>query len=131
MKKLIRHALVLASGFFLTVMVISPTGVSAARKAAVGGNPIPASVMKIAKKSCVNCHAEPGNRMAKTKVNLSQWDTYSPEKQAKKAKDMCNMITKGKMPPKKFREKHPEDVPTPAELKTICEWAESLQPAKK
>jgi hypothetical protein len=87
--------------------------------------------MKIADKSCVNCHSEPGNGIALAHLNLSNWDKYSPEKQAAKAKAMCSMVTKDKMPPKKFRANHPDGVPTAAEVKTICNWAESLQVTKK
>jgi hypothetical protein len=87
--------------------------------------------MKIADKSCVRCHTEPGDFMALSHLNLSNWDKYSPEKQADKAKAMCTMVTKDKMPPKGFREKHPDDVPTSKELNTICDWAQSIQVSKK
>ena len=96
-----------------------------------GGKVIPESVMKIAGKSCVKCHTEGGNGMALMHLNLSTWNKFSPEKQASKAKDMCKMVTKGKMPPKSFRESHPDGVPSEAEIKTICDWAASIQVAKK
>ena len=87
--------------------------------------------MKIAERSCVKCHTEGGNGMALMHLNLSNWDKYSPEKQASKAKDMCKMVTKDKMPPKSFRESHPDGVPSEAEIKTICDWAASIQVSKK
>jgi hypothetical protein len=40
---------------------------------------------------------------------------------------MCKELSKGKMPPKSFREDHPEAIPTSDEIKTICDWAQSLQ----
>jgi hypothetical protein len=40
-----------------------------------------------------------GNGMAMMHLNLTNWDKFSPEKQADKAKDMCKMVSKGKMPP--------------------------------
>ena len=90
----------------------------------VAGKPISDAVMKIVNKSCVHCHTDTGNKMALMYINLSNWDKYSPEKQAKKANAMCKMVTKGKMPPKSYREEHPEGVPSKEEIKTICDWAQ-------
>jgi hypothetical protein len=93
--------------------------------------PIPDDVLMIAKKSCTNCHAQPGKEMALLHVNLSKWDTYTIEKQASKASAMCNMITEGKMPPKDFKKKNPDFVLTKEEIKTICDWSASIQVTKK
>jgi len=128
MKTLIKTAIAVAAVLFLTAMIFTPV---TAQKEAAGGKPIPDGIMKIAEKSCVNCHVEPGNFMAIQHLNLSNWDKYTPEKQASKAKAMCNMVTKEKMPPKNFRKDHPDGVPTTAEIKTICDWAVLIQVPKK
>ncbi len=128
MKKLLVIAFAIVSVIFMAAVILGPV---AAQKSSGGGKPIPENVVKIASKSCVNCHAEPGNPMAIEHVNLTIWEKYSAEKQAKKAQKMCDMVTMGKMPPKSFREKHPEGVPNKEEIKTICDWAASLQVAKK
>ena len=116
---------------FFTSLIINQLTAQASTKGDVKSKPIPAHVMKIADKSCVKCHAEPGDFMALSHLNLSNWDKYSPEKQAAKAKAMCTMVTKDKMPPKGFRAKNPNGIPSQDELKTICDWAESLQVTKK
>lgn len=95
------------------------------------GKPIPSDVQKITEKSCKNCHYEPGKLLALAKLNLSKWDNYPPERQAAKAKAMYNEIWKNDMPPRKFRKKNPDAIPTPEDVKTILEWAKSLQPTKK
>jgi len=128
MKKLFGITIVIVGALFITALIINPVS---ALKSAIAGKPIPEGVLKIAEKSCVKCHTEPGNVMALAHVNLSNWDKYSPEKQAAKAKAMCNMVTKGKMPPKKFGKEHPDGVPTKEEIKTICDWAQSIQVTKK
>jgi hypothetical protein len=87
--------------------------------------------MQIAERSCVKCHTEGGNGMALMHLNLSNWDKFSMEKQADQAKDMCKMVSKGKMPLKSFREKNPGAAPTQAEVKIICDWATSIQIIKK
>lgn len=92
---------------------------------------IPLEVMKVFEKSCINCHSEPGKTLALTHFNFVKWDQYSPDKKASKAKAMCNEVTKGKMPPKKFRESNPDAVPTSDEIKIICDWAQSLQTSAK
>ena len=128
MKKVISITVVFLCVIFIASKFINP---ATAQKAGVATKPIPVGVMKIAEKSCVKCHTEPGNGMALAHVNLTNWDKYSPEKQAAKAKEMCNMVTKDKMPPKKFRETHPDGVPSKEEIKTICDWAQSLEVPKK
>ena len=130
MKNLTSIVLTVANVLFMTALILSPvTGQSGSKNA--GRNPISNDVMKIAVKTCEYCHAEPGNPMALMHLNLSNWDKYSPEKQAGKAKDMCKMVTKDKMPPKSFCKSHPDDVPGEKDLKTICDWAQSIQINKK
>ena len=61
--------------------------------------------------------------LALSKVKMSEWSSYSPEKQASKAEDMCKMVTKGKMPTKGFLKDHPEATLTPEQIATICNWS--------
>ena len=103
MKNLIRIAITVSCALFITALIINPVSAQTAQKTSEGGKPIPDAVMKFVEKSCVNCHAEPGNKMALSLVNLTKWDTYSPEKQASKAKAMSKMVSKKKMPPKNFK----------------------------
>jgi hypothetical protein len=119
---------------FLTSMIMSHSPNQSSQPSQKGGpegKPIPANVVKIAERSCLKCHANGGNEMAMMHVNLSDWDKYSPEKQAKKAKLMCKMVSKGKMPPKGFREDNPGAAPTKDEAKVICDWSASIQMPKK
>lgn len=88
---------------------------------------IPDSIQKVIQKACLDCHADNGNSMARSHLNFSSWDSYSPEKQAKKAAAICNILKKGNMPPKKFKADYPEAVPTQAQVDAICKWAISLQ----
>jgi hypothetical protein len=116
---------------FLSSMILNKSAAQSSTKKGIVSKPISPSVMKIAERSCLKCHTEPGNGMALAHLNLSNWDKFSMEKQADKAKDMCKMVSKDKMPPKSFREKNPDGVPTQKEVKTICDWAQSIQIIKK
>ena len=127
MKKIKIIELTIAAFIPLIAIICNPLQAQTIQKS----NPIPDNVVMIAKKSCINCHAEPGKKIALMHVNLSKWDTYTAEKQADRAKDMCNMISKGKMPPKEFKKDNPGFVITADEIKTICDWSASLQAPKK
>ncbi|MBE0648080.1 MAG: heme-binding domain-containing protein [Bacteroidales bacterium] len=85
------------------------------------------SVWTIVQKSCYDCHANDGNAMAKSKLNFDNWENYSSDKQTAKAQDMCDEISKGKMPPSKYRKNNPEAVPTEADATVICNWAKTLE----
>jgi mono/diheme cytochrome c family protein len=91
---------------------------------------VPAAVHKIISTSCFACHGEGGKGMALAHVKMSELNSYSPEKLADKAKEMCKMVTKGKMPPKGFLNDHPEAKLTPEQVTTICNWSESLNKGK-
>jgi cytochrome c5 len=87
---------------------------------------VPPAVHKIMVTSCLACHGVGGKGMALSHVKMSEWSSYSPEKQASKAEDMCKQVTKGKMPPKGFLKDHPEAQLTKEQIATICDWSESL-----
>jgi hypothetical protein len=131
MKKSMSIAVGFLSIIFIASLTINPLAARTAKDGANLGNPIPESVMKIAQKSCVNCHAAPARGMSISMLNLSNWDKMTPEQQAKKAGAMCYMVTKGKMPPKKFKKSNPEGVPSKEEIATICDWSKSIQVPKK
>jgi cytochrome c553 len=91
---------------------------------------VPPAVHKIMVTSCLACHGVGGKSMALSHVKMSEWSSYSPEKQASKAEAMCKMVTKGKMPPKGFLNDHPEAKLTPEQITTICNWSADLNKGK-
>jgi len=101
---------------------------------AIGQNPVdkPVSttiqedIYKIFQTSCIDCHAKGGKKMAMSHVNFSDWDNYPAEKKAKKADDIVKIVQKGKMPPKLYRETHPERIPIPVQIESITKWADAL-----
>lgn len=89
-------------------------------------DPIPDKFLTIFKSSCKDCHASGGKKLAMSKLNFSGWDSYSPEKQAKKARAICNMLTNEKMPPQSYRKMHPASIPSSLQIDEICEWSNSM-----
>ena len=99
-------------------------------KVQITASSMPDDVKAIVSNSCIGCHATGGKKIAMAKINFSKWDRYSSAKQAKKSAAMCNVLTKGVMPPKSYRESHPEVVPTQAQIDLICKWSKSLAKEK-
>ena len=87
---------------------------------------LPDEVSKIVTASCTPCHSSEGGLMSKSKLNISEWANYSPEKQKAKAASIFSEINKGAMPPKMAREKKPELIPTAEQVDIIKKWAESF-----
>ncbi|MCX6328459.1 MAG: heme-binding domain-containing protein [Bacteroidia bacterium] len=130
MKKLIKISAILSGALFLAALTVTPVSAQTNQKPA-DQKAIPADVMKVFDKSCAACHKDPGMKFAQGPFNISTWDNYSPEKQAAKAKTVCNFATKGKMPPKKYQANNPGAVPTKDDIKILCDWAATLNPVSK
>lgn len=92
---------------------------------------LPDEVNKIVTVSCFPCHSSQGGLMSKAKLNLTEWENYSPEKQKEKAEKMYSELNKGAMPPKKAREAKPETIPTTDQIEIIKKWSESFPADKK
>lgn len=130
MKKLIKITALLLGVLFLTAIGLTFVSAQANQTPTVDQKAIPAYVMKVFDKSCVACHKDPGMKFAQGPFNLSTWDNYPPEKQVNKAKAICNIVSKNKMPPKGYRNNNPDKVPTKDDAKILCDWATSLQTNK-
>lgn len=131
MKKFFMFLAVAVMFLTLTALVLSRTSIPGKKNAAsLTSNAIPEDLNVVFKNSCMDCHATGGKGMAVAKLNFSGWDNYPAKKQAKKAAKICNIITKGAMPPKTYVEKNPEAIPTAAQKEMICKWSKSLA-AKK
>jgi mono/diheme cytochrome c family protein len=117
--------------FLLMVCALAcSSGKSVSSSELKSDTPIPSDVHKIMVTSCLACHGEAGKAMAKAAVKMSDWGSYTAKKQASKAKAMCKMVTKGKMPPKGYLNEHPEAKLTPEQIATICNWSAELNKKK-
>jgi mono/diheme cytochrome c family protein len=107
---------------FLLILGLPVKGQDASKPAST----LPDEIYKIVSVSCVPCHTSEGGIMSKSKLNISEWSNYSPEKQKEKAAKMYSEINKGAMPPKKAREQKPETIPTKDQIEIIKKWSESF-----
>jgi len=129
MKKIALLSIISVSVLFACILLLNPQTVSGSKNPlpAGQGTALPDSILKFVQKTCMDCHADDGNFMAKGKVNFSEFDKYDAAKQADKAKAMCKVLTKSAMPPGKWRKNNPDRVPTQASVDMVCRWANSLQ----
>jgi hypothetical protein len=125
MKKTKRSSL-LKSGIMISAFIFIGLVANGQDKPKVDPS-IPDSVNVIVTSSCTPCHTSEGGLMARSKLNLSAWGNYSPEKQKERAVRMYNQLDSGAMPPKKAREKNPELIPTTEQIAVIRRWSESLK----
>jgi cytochrome c5 len=114
-----------------TSAIVAPAKATGEKSIAfVSAASVPDDLKVIFKNSCMDCHATGGKGMAMAKLNFSDWDNYSADKQSKKAAAICKIITKDAMPPKSYVEKKPAAILTAAQKEMICKWSETLTPKK-
>ena len=130
MKKFLSIIVIFVPGIFLIVLSSSFRPAVKVQQVVVPdpvpGNPLPDSVLKIVKTSCFDCHGSDGDALAKCFLNFGKWESYSSAKQVRKSKKMCKMVTKGKMPKKKFVKENPYKALDQKEIGIICNWSQAL-----
>jgi len=87
---------------------------------------VPDNIQPILDKSCLPCHGPDGKGKAKMKWNYEKMKDKKTSKLAGKLSKITSMVEKGKMPPKKFRNKYPDKLPTQDEKKALIYWARGL-----
>ena len=90
------------------------------------GITIPADVKAVIDNKCYGCHSKDG-RSEEAKQDLL-WDSiplYPKERQIAVLDDISEVLEKGKMPPEKMIEMHPEAALTPDQKALIKNWAET------
>jgi mono/diheme cytochrome c family protein len=127
MKKLILSLSVIFAVLLSFAFIFSPESNEFENKLETVSAPIPDELKSIFKASCMDCHATGGKKAATLKLDFSEWNQMSPKKQAGKAAAICKEVTKESMPPKKYKESHPETILTADQIEVIYKWSESLK----
>ena len=89
---------------------------------------IPDNIKVILDKSCMGCHNdESSSTKGKMKLNFDKFNNgkYSIGKQIAKLNGIVKTLEKGKMPPKKFKAKYPDRVPSDEDTKLLSDWAKA------
>ncbi|MFH0947164.1 MAG: heme-binding domain-containing protein [Planctomycetota bacterium] len=102
----------------------------------------PEQVVSVLKRACYNCHSNETQwpwygyvapvswllsghvKDARSKVNFSEWDSYSAKKRAKIIEEVYDEVEGEDMPPALYALGHPEAKVTAAELAALKAWAD-------
>lgn len=87
---------------------------------------VPNDVRTILDNSCLQCHGSDGKFKPKLKWNFEKMAYMDNAKLISKLSKIEDVLTEGKMPPKKYVEKNPSHKLTKEHKKTITNWASSL-----
>jgi hypothetical protein len=104
--------------------------------------PVPAEVRAVLERSCKNCHSDETSwpwyshvapvswiitrdvHQARKAMNLSEWETYSANKKTDKLEEICEQLTNGDMPDRKYTLIHRQARPTAKERDVVCQWTD-------
>lgn len=105
---------------------------------------VPDNIRTILQKSCMDCHSNQTNypwydriapvswmvnnhiREGKKSVNLSKWGNYSKIDKITILDNICNEITKKKMPLKSYTFIHRDTRLNEEKIDSLCAWTENL-----
>ncbi len=103
---------------------------------------MPADVKAVFERSCKNCHSNETSwpwysyvapiswvvahdvHQARKAMNLSEWGSYSSNKKTDKLEEICEQLTNGDMPDRKYALIHRQARPTARERDVVCQWTD-------
>jgi len=104
--------------------------------------PMPVEVKAAFERSCKNCHSNDtvwpwysyvapvswvvahDVHTARKTMNFSDWGAYSAHQKEDKLEEICEQVTKGDMPDRKYAIFHREARITPPERDAVCQWSD-------
>jgi hypothetical protein len=104
--------------------------------------PMPADVKTVFERSCKDCHSNETSwpwysyvapiswmvardvHQARRAMNLSEWGSYSLNKKTDRLEEICEQLTNGDMPDRKYMLIHRQAGPTPKERDLVCQWTD-------
>ena len=104
--------------------------------------PMPAEVKDVFERSCKNCHSDETAwpwysyvapvswvvahdvHQARKMMNLSEWGGYSAKRKEDRLAEICEQVTNGDMPDRKYAIFHRGARLTPEEREAVCQWTD-------
>jgi Haem-binding domain len=103
---------------------------------------VPEDVKAVFERSCKNCHSDETAwpwysyvapvswvvahdvHQARKTMNLSEWGSYSAQRKEDKLEEICEQLTNGDMPDRKYAIFHRSARITADERNVVCQWTE-------
>jgi len=104
--------------------------------------PMPAGVKAVFERSCKDCHSNETAwpwysyvapvswvvardvHQARKKMNFSEWGSYPPQRKEDRLEEICEQVTNGEMPDRKYAIFHRSARITPQERDAVCQWTD-------
>jgi len=104
--------------------------------------PAPGDVMAVFERSCNDCHSNETAwpwysyvapvswvvahdvHQARKTMNFSEWGTYSAQRKEDRLEEICEQLTNGDMPDRKYAIFHRKAQIAPEERAAVCQWTE-------
>jgi len=103
---------------------------------------MPAGVKAVFERSCKDCHSNETAwpwysyvapvswvvardvHQARKKMNFSEWGSYPPQRKEDRLEEICEQVTNGEMPDRKYAIFHRSARITPQERDAVCQWTD-------
>ena len=107
--------------------------------------PVPSGIASILGRSCQDCHSSQTvwpwySQVApvswflvhhvnegRGELNVSQWGRYTARRKDRKLKEICEQVTRGKMPLETYTLLHPQARLSDLDRKALCDWSETAR----
>lgn len=123
MKKLIFSGVALFAAALVMMAFTHPSAKIANPPQEKPASLFPEDVQKILETSCFDCHTDAASNVkAKTKLNFSKWGELSDAKKIGKMESISEEVTKGEMPPQKYKTNYPEKALKQEQKDIISKW---------
>lgn len=135
--------IVAALQFFRPAKNLPPPGPNPVALAAT--HPVPPAVQTLLQRACYDCHSNHTRypwyaeiqpvgwwlashvKEGKAHLNFSAFGNYPLRRQAVKLGEIVDEVEEGHMPLASYKLAHPEARLTPAEIRTLVDWADALR----
>ena len=138
--------LVIATGFLLLAIQLVPVNRSNPNvdpsRTIYTALPVADNVKVVFDRSCKDCHSSETAwpwysyvapmswvvahdvHEGRKKMNLSEWGSYSAQRKEDLLEEICEQVTNGDMPDRKYVIFHRSAKPTPQERDAVCQWTD-------
>jgi hypothetical protein len=104
--------------------------------------PVPPDVKAVFDRSCLNCHSNETSwpwysyiapvswvvardvHQGRKAMNLSEWKSYAVNQRTSRLEEICEQLTNGDMPDRKYALLHRQARPTAKERNIVCQWTD-------